>query len=110
MNAVEQAIEKIGHNDQVNFVKFITALREDYENTERNCRPYPQHHCIEEGHWDSRTLRDFLRSVEDWGVRSDFGEGADRGEPVLRTVARMLYVGRFKVRDEQHDDRDEWDR
>ena len=107
MDKLQGLVEAV--HDQVTFVNFLHGLREDYERTERECQPYPPHDCAEAGHWESRSILDFLKSAEDWAVGSGFGAGEDRGEPVIRTIARLLYVGRWKVRDVRPD-RDEWDR
>ena len=108
MDQLSQLIETV--HDQVTFVKFLTALREDCERTERECRAQSPHHCLEVGHWESRSVLDYLKSAEDWAVQSGFGAGQDRGEPVIRTIARILYVGRYKLRDHADRDDDEWDR
>jgi hypothetical protein len=97
-------IEKI--HDEQSFLRFFRALREDYEATERNCHNPHGHICVAEGHWESRSIRDFLRSSEDWGTRGDFGEGVHHGEPILRRIATMLYVGRYKLREEPPPDED----
>lgn len=107
MDKLQELIETV--HDQVTFVHFLHALREDCERTERECQPYPRHHCAEEEHWESRSVVDYLKSAEDWAVASGFGAGEDRGEPVIRTIARILYVGRWKVRNTEPD-RDEWAR
>ena len=100
----QKLIEQV--SDERSFLRFLKALIEDFEKTERECSPYPPHHCLEQGHWESRSVRDFLRSAEDWGSRGDFGEGRHYGDPILRRVATMLYVGRYRVRDSQPDDDD----
>lgn len=107
MDKLQGLLETV--SDQGTFVNFLHALREDYERTERECQPYPKHYCAEEGHWESRSILDFLKSAENWAVDSGFGAGEDRGEPVIRTIARILYVGRWKVREVQPE-RDEWSR
>jgi hypothetical protein len=95
-DAVYPLLEQV--NDEQSFIRFLKAMREDYERTERECSGFG-HHCLEQGHWESRTIGDFLRSSEDWAERGDFGEGVHYGEPMLRRVAAMLYVGRYKVRE-----------
>lgn len=93
-----ELIEKV--TDETSFLRFLKALREDYERTERECL-YRDHHCFEEGHWESRSVRDFLRGAEDWGTRGDFGEGRHYGEPMLRRIACLLYAGRFRVHEDE---------
>jgi len=87
-------------DDEQSFLRFLRAMREDYEKTERECGRSGQHICVAEGHWESRSIRDFLRSSEDWGTRGDFGEGVHHGEPILRRIATLLYVGRYKMRED----------
>ena len=89
-------LEKV--DDEQSFIRFLRAMREDYEKTERECRGFGPE-CMEQGHWESRSIRDFLRSAEEW-ANGDFGEGVHHGEPILRRVAVMLYVGRYKTREE----------
>lgn len=79
-------------NDEASFNRFLVALREDCES--RECPPYA-HNCIEEGHWQTRETKYFLRSVEDWATRGDFADGVHHGEPLLRRFATMLYVGKY---------------
>lgn len=97
MDPVYPLLETV--SDEQSFIRFLKALREDYEATERNCSG-GAHICVEQGHWESRTIRDFLRSAEDWAARGDFGEGVHHGEPLLRRVATMLYVGRYRVHED----------
>jgi hypothetical protein len=86
-------------NDEQSFLRFLRALREDLETSERECH-YPGHPgCAEAQHWESTSTRDFLRSMDEWGSEGDFGQGMHHGEPMLRRIAAMLYVGRFKARD-----------
>ena len=97
-DAVYPLLEEV--NDEQSFIRFLKAMREEYEKTERECQGFGNHDgCFEQGHWESRSIRDFLRSSEDWAERGDFGEGVHHGEPMLRRVAAMLYVGRYKVRE-----------
>jgi hypothetical protein len=84
--------------DEQSFLKFLNALRQQCEANERDCPPYPHDDHWEQGHWESLATKDFLRSMEDWGSRGDFGEGVHHGEPILRRVATMLYVGKYHVR------------
>ncbi len=102
-DALQELIGQV--HDEKSFLRFLHALREDYEKTERECRSPGGHNCLEQGHWLSRSIRDFLVSMEDWG-RGDFGEGRHYDDPILRRVATMLYVGRYKVREPERDDDD----
>jgi len=80
-------------HDEKTFVQFLTALREDCESSEHDCeRRYDD--CLPEGHWQARSTKNFLRSMEDWSG-GDFVDGEHGGEPMLRRVATMLYVGRY---------------
>ena len=49
---------------------------------------------MEENHWQTRSTKNFLRSMEDWS-RGDFVEGEHHGDPILRRLATMLCVGKF---------------
>jgi hypothetical protein len=89
-------IEKV--KDEASFLRFLRALIEDCERGERECGPHP-HECAMQEHWQSHSTKDFLKSAEDWGSRGDFGEGVHHGEPMLRRIATMLYVGRYRLRD-----------
>lgn len=80
--------------DETSFIRFLTALREDCEEHERTCDRRSYRNCIEADHWETASTKDFLRSVEDWASRGDFADGVHHGEPMLRRVATMLYVGR----------------
>jgi hypothetical protein len=80
--------------DETTFLRFLTALREDCEGHERDCRKYSYEDCAVNDHWETASTRDFLRSMEDWGTRGDFADGVHHGEPMLRRIATMLYVGR----------------
>jgi len=82
--------------DEASFIRFLRALRED-------CEAYKDHDCKSryrdciasgEDHWETRSTVDFLKSAEDWASRGDFADGQHYGEPILRRVATMLYVGR----------------
>jgi hypothetical protein len=96
-NRLTELLEKI--TDEASFNRFLSALREDCENHERDCqRSYRE--CtaedrIAEEHWETRSTASFLRSVEDWATGGDFAEGVHHGEPILRRVATMLYVGKY---------------
>ena len=102
-DALQELIEQV--HDEQSFLRFLRALREDYEKTERECQNPSRHICIAEGHWESRSIRDFLRSAEEWG-HGDFGDGRHYGDPILRRVATMLYVGRYKTREEPEERED----
>ncbi|HEV7241261.1 MAG TPA: hypothetical protein VGQ36_18660 [Thermoanaerobaculia bacterium] len=90
-------------NDEQSFLRFLRALRDDCERSERECRP-PHQDCMLQGHWESHSTKDFLRSAEDWGTRGDFGDGRHYGDPILRRVATMLFVGRYRIRETHPDD------
>jgi hypothetical protein len=79
--------------DEKTFVRFLTALREDCESSHHDCEARYEN-CIEESHWQTRSTKNFLRSMEDWSG-GDFVEGEHHGEPILRRVATMLCVGKF---------------
>jgi hypothetical protein len=88
--------------DEQSFVRFLRALREDCE-SEKDCPRYDQIQCVEANHWETRSTDHFLRSVEDWAAGGDFANGIHYGEPILRRVATMLYVGRnLRVEDRDH--------
>jgi hypothetical protein len=97
-------VQKV-HNETT-FIQFLRAMIQDLEKTERECSPYPSHICVAEGHWESRTAKDYLESVEDWASRGDFADGVHFGEPILRRVATMLYVGRYRKHPSRRDDDD----
>ena len=79
--------------DEKSFVRFLSALREESETSEHDCeRRYEN--CHEEHHFQSRSTKNFLRSMEDWST-GDFIEGMHYGDPILRRVATMLYVGKY---------------
>jgi len=79
--------------DETSFNRFLSALRADCE-THESCRgPYDE--CAQNQHWETHSTKDFLRSVEDWATGGDFAEGVHHGEPILRRVATMLYVGKY---------------
>ncbi|MCU1349160.1 MAG: hypothetical protein JWO56_2190 [Acidobacteria bacterium] len=80
--------------DETTFLRFLTALREDCESHERDCPKFSYYECAIADHFETHSTRDFLRSMEDWGTRGDFAEGVHHGEPILRRIATMLYVGR----------------
>jgi hypothetical protein len=90
-NRLMELLEKI--TDETSFNRFLTALREDSE-VPHDSFHSPQE-CVEGEHWETRATADFLRSVESWATGGDFAEGVHHGEPILRRVATMLYVGRY---------------
>ena len=91
-NRLTELLEKI--TDEASFLRFLSALREDCEDHERDChRSYRE--CALEDHWETRSTSSFLKSMEDWATRGDFAEGVHHGEPMLRRVATMLYVGKY---------------
>ncbi|HEX7832859.1 MAG TPA: hypothetical protein VF787_24615 [Thermoanaerobaculia bacterium] len=90
-------------NDEQSFVRFLRALREDCE-SEKECPRYDQTQCMEANHWQTRSTDHFLHSMEEWAADGDFGAGRHHGEPILRRVATMLYVGRYL----RSEDRDQW--
>jgi hypothetical protein len=82
-------------SDEKSFVRFLQAMREDCETHERDCPRRSYIDCAQNQHWETHSTKDFLRSVEDWaGPGGDFYEGRHYGDPILRRVATMLYVGR----------------
>ena len=87
-----ELLEKV--KDEKSFNQFLTALREECENHERDCDRRSHYECATEGHWETHSTSSFLRSVEDWATRGDFADGKHYGEPILRRVATMLYVGK----------------
>ena len=86
-------------NDEQTFVRFLSALREDCESSHHDCESSYQN-CIEDNHFQSRSTKNFLRSMEDW-AGGDFVEGVHHGEPILRRVATMLCVGKFLRSEDQ---------
>ena len=93
-NVYEELITKV--TDEASFLRFLKALREDSE------AEYPHHdcgrnyfECAEKDHWETRSTKDFLKSVEAWATGGDFAEGVHHGEPMLRRIATMLYVGKY---------------
>lgn len=85
--------------DERSFNTFLSALREDCEK-EQECRG-SYYECAQEGHWETRETRHFLRSVEDWATGGDFAEGRHYGDPILRRVATMLLVGRHLLSEDR---------
>jgi hypothetical protein len=98
-NRLTELLEKVA--DEKSFNQFLSALREDCESHERDCDSRSYWSCVTEGHWETRSTSSFLRSVEDWATRGDFADGVHHGEPILRRVATMLYVGRHLLSEER---------
>ena len=91
-NALTDLLEQV--TDETTFNRFLSALRADCESSTHDCeRRYEE--CMEGDHWQTRTTKNFLRSVEAWATGGDFAEGVHHGEPILRRVATMLYVGKY---------------
>ena len=80
--------------DEASFIRFLTAMREDCERHERDCDRRSHFDCATNDHWETHSTKDFLRSAEDWAARGDFADVQLYGEPMLRRIATMLYVGR----------------
>ena len=80
--------------DETTFIRFLSALRADCEASRHDCESRYED-CLPEEHWQSRSTKNFLKSVEDWASRGDFADGVHHGEPILRRVATMLYVGKY---------------
>jgi hypothetical protein len=78
--------------DEKSFVRFLHALREDVETHERDCT-MGYWACVQEDHWETRSIGAFLKSAANWG-EGDFADGEHGSDPILRRVATMLYVGR----------------
>lgn len=79
--------------DEPTFVRFLSALREDCEESTHDCeRQYAE--CLPREHWQARSTVNFLRSMEDWSG-GDFVEGQHGDDPILRRVATMLWVGKY---------------
>lgn len=82
--------------DEPSFLRFLRALREDAEaqSPDHDCRR-TYYECVAVDHFETRSTRDFLTSVEAWAAGGDFADGVHHGEPMLRRVATMLYVGKY---------------
>lgn len=90
--ALTDLVQKV--TDETSFLRFLTAFREECEAHARSCR-LPYQECSQADHWETRQTTDFLKSMEDWGTRGDFADGVHHGEPILRRLATMLYVGKY---------------
>jgi hypothetical protein len=96
--------------DEKSFCEFLTALRKDCESHQRDCVRHGSQECIEGHHFEAHNTRDFLYTMEDWATRGDFRDGRHYGDPILRRIATMLVVARFKTREPEPDRSDDWDR
>lgn len=90
-NRLMELVENV--TDETSFLRFLTALREECESHHECSGGYFD--CAQKDHWETRSTKDFLRSVEDWATRGDFADGVHHGEPLLRRFATMLYVGKY---------------
>ncbi|MDP9192537.1 MAG: hypothetical protein M3P06_12625 [Acidobacteriota bacterium] len=97
---IYEMIEKV--TDEKSFNAFLTALRKDCEWHERNGGRHDRMECVEGQHFEAHSTRDFLKSMEDWATGGDFAEGQHYGEPILRRIAAMMWVGRLRW--PEHDD------
>ncbi|HYI10913.1 MAG TPA: hypothetical protein VEK57_17790 [Thermoanaerobaculia bacterium] len=96
-DALMDLVQKV--DDEASFMRFLKVLRENCEASEHDCeRRYDD--CVPEDHWETRSTKNFLRKMEDWGG-GDFGDGQHYGEPILRRVATMLYVGRHLLNEDR---------
>lgn len=86
--------------DEKTFLRFLRALKEDCEASEHDCEARYQD-CLEQEHWQTRSTKKYLRAVEDWASGGDFAEGRHHGEPILRRVATMLYVGKYLLSEDR---------
>ena len=87
-------------DDEKSFVAFLAAMVEDIDEHERSGRHDP-YSCIEGDHFRAQSTRQFLRSMEEWARDGDFAAGRHYGDPILRRVATMLYVGRHPLREDE---------
>ncbi|HEX7152780.1 MAG TPA: hypothetical protein VF618_14920 [Thermoanaerobaculia bacterium] len=85
--------------DETTFIRFLSALRADCETTKHNCESRYED-CLEGDHFQTKSTQTFLRAAEDWARRGDFADGEHYGEPMLRRVATMLYVGKYLLRED----------
>lgn len=81
--------------DEKSFNAFLTALRKDCEQHERDRNRHDSRTCLEGQHFETHSTRDFLKSMEDWATKGDFADGEHYGEPILRRIATMMLVGRL---------------
>ena len=81
--------------DETSFLRFLSALQQDSEAEHaRECRG-SFYDCATADHWETKSTKDFLKSMESWAAGGDFAEGVHHGEPMLRRIATMLYVGKY---------------
>ena len=90
-NALMDLVAQV--TDETSFLRFFRALREDCEKSAHDCERGDED-CVLEQHWQTRSTKNFLKSMEAW-AGGDFADGLHHGEPMLRRVATMLYVGRY---------------
>ena len=90
-NVLQDLLGKV--TDEPSFLRFLAALRADNEAHERDCRLRSWRDCAMADHWETKSIKQFLSSMESWGA-GDFGDGLHGDEPLLRRFATMLYVGR----------------
>jgi hypothetical protein len=86
--------------DERSFVRFLTALREDCENSSDNQCEVDFRRCGPDD-WQTRSTAKFLHSMEDW-AGGDFIEGRHHGDPLLQRIAIMLCVGRHLRPEDRH--------
>lgn len=91
-NALTDLLAEV--TDEASFIRFLSALRADCEASEHDCEQRYDD-CLPAEHWQTRSTKNFLKSVESWAAGGDFAEGVHHGEPMLRRVATMLYVGKY---------------
>ena len=100
-NTLEDMLAEV--TDEASFIRFLHALR-------KACAAGgidPYHPRLVDGvpvddpndlvhhfqPWETPSTVDFLRSSENWASRGDFADSEHFGEPMLRRIATMLYVG-----------------
>jgi hypothetical protein len=82
--------------DEKSFNTFLTALRKDCQQHERERNRHAPMECIEGQHFETHSTGDFLKSMEDWATGGDFAEGQHYGAPILQRIAAMMWVGRLR--------------
>ena len=93
MSKLSDLVQEV--TDEKSFLRFLAALREDVQAHERDCRK-DYWACAQEDHWETRSIGEFLKAAESWGT-GDFADGEHGGDPMLRRVATMLYVARYRL-------------
>ena len=88
-------------SDEKSFIRFLQALRDEVEEHERDCPRRDYFACAQQQHWETHSTSQFLKSMEDWAARGDFADGRHYGDPMLRRVATMLYVGRHLLSEDR---------